>query len=73
MAEFSPHALFKMAVRGISRDDVELVLADPDGGFTSRSTGRPCLVREVDNRMIHVVLEPPDNDYVVAVFVPDEG
>ncbi len=70
MAEFSDYALYKMAVRGISRDDVELVLADPDGGFTSRESGRPFFVREVDGRLIHVGVEPPDNDYVVAVFVP---
>jgi hypothetical protein len=72
MANFSPYVLRKMARRQISRDDVELVLADYDATFPSATTGRPIYVRTVDDRRIHVVVETDDEDTVVTAFVPEE-
>lgn len=70
MANFSNYALFKMSVRGISTEDVELVLADPETRLVSESSGRPIYVRTVDGRPIHVVVEVDDENEVVTAFIP---
>ena len=67
MAVFSYYALWKLAMRGIDRDDVELVLADPQCDFAS-PTGRHCYVRTVGNRLIQVVVESFDHDQVVTAY-----
>jgi hypothetical protein len=57
-----------MAVRGITRDDVELVLADPDEHFPSSTSERHCYVRALGDRLIQVVVEPYDHEHVVTAY-----
>lgn len=68
MATFSGYALWKMSLRGIDRDDVELVLADPDDDFPSATSDRHCYVRVVHGRLIQVVVESFDHDKVVTAY-----
>ncbi len=68
MAKFSNYALWKMGMRGISRDDVELVLADADADFPSKTSPRHCYVRNIGNRRIQVVVEPSDHQQVVTAY-----
>lgn len=68
MATFSDYALWKMAVRGIAREDVELVLADPDDDFPSSTSDRHCYVRHIGERRIQVVVESFDHEQVVTAY-----
>jgi hypothetical protein len=71
MAEFTDYALWKMAQRGIDRDDVELVLADPEGGFQSREEPyRFIYSRHIGGRLLYAVVEPDDHECVVNAFWP---
>jgi hypothetical protein len=68
VAQFSEYALWKMAIRGITRDDVELVLLDPDEQFPSSTSERHCYVRALGDRRIQVVVEPYDHQHVVTAY-----
>ncbi len=70
MVEFCDYALWKMSIRGISRDEVELVLTDPHDDFPSRNREHPrhCYVREIDERPIQVVVEAADHNLVVTAY-----
>lgn len=70
MARFTDYALWKMDQRGIDRDDVELVLADPECDFPSRESSRHIYARTVGRRRIYVLVEPYDHDCVVNAFEP---
>jgi hypothetical protein len=71
MVEFSDYALWKMSQRGIERDDVRLVLADPECQFPSRELPlRHIYRRHIGGRLIYVVVEPFDHRQVVTVFLP---
>lgn len=69
MAKFSNYALWKMSVRGIAREDVELVLADSDDDFPSSTSERHCYVRDIGERRIQVVVESFDHEQVVTAYV----
>jgi hypothetical protein len=71
MAEFCDYALWKMAVRGIERDEVELVLADPDWDEPSSESPRHIYARRVAGRAVCVAVEPFDHRQVVTAFLPD--
>lgn len=68
MAKFSDYASWRMAIRDISEEEVELVLADPDDEFPSTTSDRHCYVRDIDQRRIQVVVEPFDHEEVVTVY-----
>jgi hypothetical protein len=68
LAVFSNYALWKMAVRGIEREDVELVLANPDDDFPSSTSDRHCYVRRIGSRHIQVVVESFDHERVVTAY-----
>jgi hypothetical protein len=68
VAVFSHYALWKMAVRGIEREDVELVLADPDDEFPSSTPDRHCYVRRIGSRHIQVIVESFDHELVVTAY-----
>jgi hypothetical protein len=68
MAVFSNYALWKMSVRGIEREDVELVLADTDDDFPSSTSNRHCYVRQIGSRRIQVVVESFDHERVVTAY-----
>lgn len=70
MVEFTDYALWKMACRGIDRDDVELVLADPECDFPSRNSHRHIYSRHVGGELLYVYVEPYDHECVVNVFEP---
>jgi hypothetical protein len=60
-----------MAQRGIDidRDDVELGLADPEDGFSSREEPyRFIYSRHIGGRLLYVVVEPYDLACVVNAF-----
>ena len=72
MAEFTPYALSQMAVRGIDRDDVERVLADPkDEGPSREPPYRYLYSRQIGGRRLLVVVEPYDHDCVVNAYWPE--
>ena len=72
MLSFSDSALWKMAMRGIERDDVELVVADPEWEGDSREPPHRYLYRRlIHGRLIYVVVEPDDRNQVVTVFIDD--
>ncbi len=71
MAKFSDYALWKMAMRDITREEAELVLAEPDEDFPSQTSDRHCYVRGIDNRRIAVVVESFDHEEVVTAFIKD--
>ena len=70
MARFTDYALWKMNVRGIERDYVELVLADPECDFSSRNSERHIYSRHVGGQLLYVYVEPYDHECVVNVFEP---
>lgn len=71
MAAFTDYALSQMAVRGIDRDDVELVLGDPDCEGPSREPPyRHLYSRQIGGRRLLVVVEPYDHECVVNSFWP---
>lgn len=70
MAEFSEKVLTKLARRGIEPDDVELVLADPEQDFASRSSDRHIYSRHIGGRLLLVVVEPFDHEEVVTAYYP---
>jgi hypothetical protein len=71
MATFVDYALSQMAVRGIGRDDVELVLVDPEDSFPSRERPyRHIYSRHIGGRLLYVIVEPDDHDCVVNAFWP---
>jgi hypothetical protein len=71
MARFIDYALEQMAVRGIDRDDVENVLADPeDEEFSREPPYRYLYWRQIGGRRLLVVVEPDDRDCVVNAFWP---
>lgn len=73
MASFTDYALWKMAQRGIDRDDVELVLVDPECGFQSRKEPHRFIYsRHIGGRLLYVVVEPDDHECVVNAFWPDQ-
>ncbi len=72
MAKFSEIVLDKLARKGIERDEVELVLADPERDFASRAPGsdRHIYSRHVGKRLLLVVVESFDHDEVVTAYYP---
>jgi hypothetical protein len=72
MARFTDYALWKMAMRGIERDEVELILSDPEREFASSESARHIYGRHVGGRLLYAVVEPFDHQLVVTVFVPDQ-
>jgi uncharacterized DUF497 family protein len=53
---------------GLSAEDVEHVLANPEGKEASRSSGLPCVFGTTpDGRFIIVVFEPIDEDTIYPV------
>lgn len=68
MPKFSWYSLRRLAQRGISRGDVELVLSDPDVTYPSGTSDRHCYVRDIDERRIKVVVESFDHDQVVTAY-----
>ena len=60
----------KLARKGIELDDVELVLADPERDFPSRTTDRHIYSRQVGGRLLLVVVEPFDHGEVVTAYYP---
>jgi len=68
MARFSRYSLGRLAQRGISREDVEIVLRDPDATYPSGTSDRHCYVRDIDKRRIKVVVESSDHDQVVTAY-----
>jgi hypothetical protein len=71
MARFIEYALSQMAVRGIDRDDVENVLADPDDeGFSREWPYRYLYWRQIGGRRLLVVVEPDDRECVVNAYWP---
>lgn len=68
MPKFSPYSLGRLAQRGISQSEVELVLSDPDVTYPSGTSDRHCYVREIDGRRIKVVVEPFDHEEVVTAY-----
>lgn len=57
-----------IAEHGISKEEVEEVLENPDGVETSRSSGRPIAFGETSSgRIIAVVYEEIDKDTVYPV------
>lgn len=74
MAVFSNYALWKMSMRGIEREDVELVLANPDDDFPSSTSNRHCYVRHIGSRRIQVVVESFNHERVVTAYEkPERG
>jgi hypothetical protein len=71
MAEFCDYAALEMDVRGIERDEVELVLADPGWDEPSTESPRHIYARRVAGRVICVAVEPFDHEQVVTAFLPD--
>jgi hypothetical protein len=72
MARFTEYALFQMAARGIDRDDVENVLADPeDEGISREPPYRYHYWRQIGRRRLQVVVEPDDRECVVNAYWPD--
>jgi hypothetical protein len=73
MATFTDYALRQMSIRGIDRDDVELVLGDSDDDFPSKeSPYRHIYARRITGRLLYVVVEPEDHDCVVNAFGPNQ-
>jgi hypothetical protein len=74
MAKFSQDVLAKIARKpgGIEVDDVELVLADPERDFPSRSPGsnRHIYSRHIGGRLLLVIVEPDDREEVVTAYYP---
>lgn len=68
MAKFSDYSLWRMRRRGISREEVDLVLRDPDVTYPSGTSNRHCYVREIGERCIKVVVEPADHEQVVTTY-----
>jgi hypothetical protein len=67
----APYARSQMAMRGIERDDVELVLADPEADFPSREPPyRHIYSRHIGARLLYVLVESFDHDCVVNAFWP---
>jgi hypothetical protein len=70
MAHFCDHVLQQMALRGVERDEVELVLADPERDFPARETDRHFYSRHIGGRLILVAVEPYDHEELVTVITP---
>ena len=70
MAHFSDYALWKMSMRGIERDEVELVLADPEWDEASQQSERHVYGRSVGGRNLLVIVEPYDHTFVVNAYRP---
>ena len=71
MTTFTYYAMTLMAARGIDRDDVELVLADPEWDGRSREPPyRHLYSRHIGGRRLLVVVEPDNHDCVVNSFWP---
>lgn len=72
MATLSEKVLAKLARKGIERDDVELVLDDPERDFPSRAPGsdRHIYSRHVGKRLLLVVVESFDHNEVVTAYYP---
>jgi hypothetical protein len=72
MATISEKVLSKLNRKGIEVDEVELVLANPERGFPSRSPGsdRHIYSRHVGGRLLLVVVESFDHDEVVTAYAP---
>jgi hypothetical protein len=71
MLRYSRHALERLRARGISKAEVEAVLAAPDWTCPDRA-GNPCYVRRVGARRIKVVIKESDARFVITVINLDE-
>lgn len=68
MPKFSRYSLGRLAQRGITQAEVDLVLSDPDTTYPSGTSNRHCYVRDIDGRRIKVVVEPFDHEQVVTAY-----
>jgi hypothetical protein len=57
-----------MQTRGISEEEVRLVLDDPDATYPSGTSDRFCYVRDIGGRRIKVVVESFDHEQVVTTY-----
>jgi len=70
---YTDHADLQMQARGISRDEVEAVMADPDIRLPGRQ-GRQQVLKRVAGRLIYVVYMPADPDrWIITAYAPVEG
>jgi len=69
---WTPGALAKIAEHGLSQEEVETVLMDPDFRTVSRTSGRPLAVGHTDTkRYIAVVYEYVDDIALLPVTACD--
>jgi hypothetical protein len=57
-----------MRTRGISREEVELVLGDPDVTYASGTSDRFCYVKTINGRRIKVVVDGADHEQVITTY-----
>jgi len=64
MVQFTPHALERMEVRGISRADVIAVLTNFSEKIVTKGN-RPALFLPLNNRYLLVILEKVNNEEMI--------
>ena len=66
MIRYIPHALQRMQERGITRGEVESVLANHDTTYPSPQPGRTCYIGPAGPKRLKVVARTTDSDHVVV-------
>lgn len=72
MANFSRHALEKMAQRGITREEVEAALARPAGHPTPGQPGTIWIWGHAGSRILKVCVRVHDRQFVITAVWPGE-
>jgi hypothetical protein len=70
---YIPHAQKQMGKRGVTADEVEQTLADPDETYPGNTGSRVCYVKHIGAKKVKVVAEPVHTSGHRVITVIDQN